>query len=85
VSGTHAGLKKSGELIVNAVPIAICCDELRPVRASGEPVGAGCGPFAGHCRGGAAHPPRVHFVVAQMRFVGTGMLAEAHTPTLRCA
>jgi hypothetical protein len=33
----------------------------------------------------AAHPPGVHFVAAQLRFVGTGVITQAHTPTLRCA
>lgn len=80
------------ELIVNEPPATTGCDELRLARANGDGTGAGCesGPdLLWHGQlgpaGGAGHPLRLHFVVTQMRFVGTTVMAGAHTSTLRCA
>jgi hypothetical protein len=88
-SGRH---KKTRELILNTVPIATACDELRAGAGERRPGGVGGDGRARRRRDRrngpmrrAAHPPRVHFVVAQLRFVGTGVITPVHTPTLRCA
>jgi len=84
-SGRH---KKTRELIVNGVSIVAACDELRADAGERRPGGAGCGGRREQPNRSmrlAAHPPRVHFVVTQLRFVGTAVITQAHTPTLRCA